>query len=729
MSGKKLKAFAAIVIGCSLFTSQIAMADSAVKAETTSVEKSVAPTENKVTTKISLEEAKKIVKSFSFTKGYEISNINLENGNGPARPIWRIDLYGGEINTNMMVSITADTGELVNFNNWENTYKTRNIVAVTKKQAQATAEKFIKENVSIKGRTLEIIPDSAIPYEKSNALYEVPQYTFNFSVKLNGVLAVDTMYSVSVNAVSGIVNSYYSPYSYSGEPKYPSATGVKDLEFLKKKYTDNLKMQLQYITSYSGNEVKALLVYFPVIPGMIDAKTGEVVKDAINYNPMDYYKNLNKDKVTSDTKVVIKEITEAQAEKKALDIKAYFEKYSGVKFSDNNSKSYQVDPAQNQKIRYYNYNSTINKTNYYLSISINLSTGNIINLSFYYYSENEVNGTTAKKIKEKVDYAKAKKNGDEILKNVLGQQFNYFVDMNIADNSVNGQKDQPTHQFSYMRFANGIPTNETMGFNVDKETGRLLNVYMNWNDISYPAPVNVISEKKAKDEYIDDAKFGLAFYTPYIYKDGALVTAKESIIVYRPLSTIFGYIDAEKGTFLDYAGNPYPARYSNQEHWAALNIEMLETQGIVLNNITNYDEKLTRQDAVRMVSLIGGVYYINSNDKTKSSFPDVPGDNEYFRYVEGAVASGIIKATGKNFEGKQNITKQEFVDMLLNALGYEGLLKHPELFSKSESDLKDAICRALDILPVKPGETYNSTDNITFAEAAYSIQKGLKSFR
>ncbi len=726
MSGIKLKAFAAIALGCSLFTSQIAMATTAVKAETMTVEKSAAPTENKKTTEISLEDAKKIVKGFKFTEGYEVSNIILENADSSSRPIWRVELFGGKINSNMLVSITADTGELANFNNWENTYRTRNIVAITKKQAQTIAEEFIKDNVSMKGKTLEIASDSSVPYEKTSGIYEVPQYTFNFSVRFNGILAVDASYSVSVNAVSGNVNSYYSPYSHRAEPKYPSTAGVKDLEFLKKRYTDNLRMQLQYIPSYENNSPKAKLVYLPVVPGMIDAKTGAVAQDALNYNVMDYYKDLNRDKVANDTKVIIKEITEAQAEKKALGIKSYIEKYTGIKLGDNNSNTFKTDPTQKQKIIYFTYNSNIDKTSYYLSIAINLSTGNITNFSFYYYKEYEPN-ETAKKIKVKVDYDKAKKIGDDILKNVLGQQFDYFVDMNIADNSVNSQKDQPTHQFSYMRFAYGIPTNDTMGFNVDKETGKLLNVYMTWNDINYPAPDKVISENKAKAIYFENTKFDLAYYTPYIYKDGSMVSSTESLIVYRPISTVYGYIDAEKGSYLDYSGNPYPSRYSNETHWAAVNIEMLETQGIVLNNITNYDEKLTRQDAVKMVSLIGGVYYINSNEKTKSSFPDVTGDNEYFRYVESAVASGVIKVTGKNFEGKQSITKQEFVDMLLNALGYEELLKHYELFAKTDSDLRISICKALDILPVKPGDTYNPTDNITFAEAAYSIQKGLKS--
>lgn len=65
-------------------------------------------------------------------------------------------------------------------------------------------------------------------------------------------------------------------------------------------------------------------------------------------------------------------------------------------------------------------------------------------------------------------------------------------------------------------------------------------------------------------------------------------------------------------------------------------------------------------------------------------------------------------------------------------LGYKEIAQHSELFINSTTSTNESyisICKALDILPVKIGDTFNAEDTLTFAEAAYSLQKALKYFR
>ncbi len=729
---KKFKVIAAVSISICLLASQTAMASTTqsisvpATMQTTTVdqkaEQAGTDTKKEVKTKISLEDAKKIVKTFKFAEGFEFSSAYLENDNGMSQPIWRLDLIGADVNSNISVSISANSGELVNFNSWQGGNNKRHIVSMTRKQAKELADKFIKDYVEVNGKTLELLPEQRMSYEKSNGLYDMPQYDFNYALKINGVLVSDFTYYVSVNASSGQIANYSSPLAYQTETKYPSADGIKDTASLRTKYAELMKMKLQYIYNYDNNNPKVNLIYYPSLPGMLNAKTMDIVKetfysvDAVNDKPIE-----------ADFKLVNKQISDEEADKAAANIKAYIEKLTGITLSDSSTRYIQISSANKEKARNYYYSSVVDNKNYGLQITINTLTGNITNLSYYSY---DMVAKVQDKVKEKVTFDSAHKTSNDIIKNLFSRQYGVFTDSSEELQKVLAdQKDQPDHQFSYMRFENGISTNDNISVNINKETGKPSQIYINWNDVEYPKPVNLISADKAKEVYLKDVQFELAYYTPYINKNGASVKAEESVIVYRTSNMSAGkLVDAQTGTVVDYSGKAYQQKSVNESHWAAVNIEMLEAQGVVLNNISNYDDKLTRQDAVKMMSIIMGVQYFNA-EKVKGSYPDVTSDNEYFRYVESAVLNSIIEPSGKNFDGKQLITKQEFITMLFNVLGYQDLLKHPELFAKTDKDLKTEIFKALDILPVKPGEAFNVNDNITYAEASYSLQKALKYIR
>ncbi len=742
MLGKKFRTLAAISISCCLFASQSVIAAEDVtkpgtytisqyqaadsKTETAAAEQITTENKNNIKAKISLEEAKKIVKALKFTEGYEISNVFLESDGSIGQPIYRIDLFGSNDNSNMNVSISANSGELINYNLWQVYSNRKNVVAITKKQAQEAADKFIKDYININDKILELIPDTFnMYYEKMNGIYDMPQYNFTYALKVNGILVSNYNYNISVNAANGKITNFYSPYPYIVETNYPSTDGLKDLGTLKNKYSESLQMQLQYVSSYDGNTQKQYLAYIPVMPGILDAKTLEISSE-LNYGG--YTQKLKNNPLVADFKVIDQKISDDEAQKTAENIRSYIEKLVGIKFNDNSNRIVQLSSSSKETIRSYYYSAN-DKRNYGLSIMINLATGNIVNFSFYQYETNNQNQQT--KVNEKVNYDEAKKTSDAIIKNIFPKQYGAYSDNNKEyQDMLKNIKDQPTHQLIYPRFENDIMTYDSINVNIDKETGKPSQIYLSWSDTEYPKPQHVITADQAKELYLKNSEFELTYYIPYEYKEGTPAKSGNTLIVYRPTSISSSrYIDAEKGIIVDYNGKAIQQRYSNEAHWAAVNIEMLESQGIVLNNIKNYDDKLTRQDAVKMLSLVVGLQYYNYNEKTKGNFPDVPYDNEYFKYIESAVANKIIEATGKKFNGQQNITKQEFINMLINVLGYQDIIKHPELFVKKDSDTRIALCMALDILPVKPGKSFNAQDEITFAEAAYSLQKSLKYFR
>ncbi len=732
MARKKMKALIVLSISFSLLLSQAAMAETSSTSSSSSAAASttVAAQSNQqeeIKTKISKDEAVKIIKALDLTKGYDMSSISLDNNSGLNQPIWRMELNTAQYTSNCSVSISANTGELLNYYSYQQQYSKKNIVTINKKKAKEIADKFISDYIKTDSKSLEFVPNQNNLYEKTAGVYEIPQYDFTYALKVNGIITSNAGYNVSVNAANGKVTSFYSPYDYIKETKYPSADGVKDLAQLKIKYISLLNMQLQYVTTYDNNKEKIILVYVPTTAGMLNAKTMET-EDSNDYYGYGLSQTAKYAPIIPGAKVENKAITEENALEIIKNAKAYIENLVGLKFGDSQNTSVRMDTTNNEISRFYRIMD--GNQNYYLSISLNLNTGNITNLSFHQYYMNG-NNEKQKVVTEKVNYKDAKKTSDEIIKNLFVKQYGVYSDNNKEpDSSKEFIKQQQDHNFNYTRYENGVPTSNSINLSINKETGKLSQVNIYWNDLDFPKADKVVDAKAAKETYLKNAEFGLEYYTPYFVTNGNMNTAGESVIVYKPkTNTLYQYIDANTGKLIDYAGKPMQVPFVDEKHWAANNIEMLEAQGVSIKSISNYDEKLSKQDAVKMLSQIMGTQFFNAESQNTNSFSDINKDNEYYKYIECAVQNGIINATGKSFNGTAKITKGEYIVMLLDMLGYKEIVKHDELFTKSESNTYISICKALDILPVKTGDKFNAADNITFAEAAYSLQKSLKYLR
>lgn len=732
MARKKMKVLIVLSISCTLLLSQAAMAETTISATSATpavAAQQVQSNQEELKTKISKDEAIKIIKAFDFTQGYDMSNISLDNNSGRSEPVWRMDLNTAQYFSQCSVSISANTGELLDYYSYQQQYLRKNIVTINKKKAKEIADKFISDYIKTDSKSLEFVPNQNNLYEKTAGVYEIPQYDFTYALKVNGIITSNVNYNISINAANGEVTRFSSPYQFMKETKYPSTDGVKDLEQLKNKYISLLDMQLQYITTYDNNKEKVILVYVPTTPGMLNAKT-MATEDSNDYYGYGLSKTAKYAPIIPDAKVENKAITEENALVIINNAKAYIENLVGLKFGDNQNISVRMDTTNKEISRYYRIME--GNKNYGLSISLNLNTGNITNLSLYqYYMGIAGNNENQKVVTEKVNYKDAKKTSDEIIKNLFVKQYGVFSDNNKEpDSSKEFIKQQQSHNFLYTRYENGVLTSNSINVSIDKETGKLSQVNIYWNDLDYPEIDKVVSAEAAKEAYLKDAEFGLEYYTPYFINNGNMDAAGESVIVYKPkTNTIYQYIDANTGKLVDYTGQTMQAPYVNEKHWAANSIEMLEAQGVLIKNISSYDEKLSKQDAVKMLSQIMGTQYFNAESQKTNSFSDINKENEYYKYIECAVQNGIINATGKSFNGTTKITKGEFIGMLIDMLGYKEIIKHDELFSKSDGNTYISICKALDILPVKTGDKFNPEDNITFAEAAYSLQKSLKYYR
>ena len=178
------------------------------------------------------------------------------------------------------------------------------------------------------------------------------------------------------------------------------------------------------------------------------------------------------------------------------------------------------------------------------------------------------------------------------------------------------------------------------------------------------------------------------------------------------------FVDAVTGKLLDYSGHEInvetPSGDLNpSDTWAKRSVELLIAQGIVNNSHLNYRTELTRAEAIKMLSIAKGFQNYDVYQTQTATFADVPKDNEYFYFVENAVKQKIIEAGGQ-FKGNEKITKEEFVKLLTNTIGYSDIAKYTKIFKLDGITIVNpdntgsvAICNAFDILPISPGATFD----------------------
>ena len=289
----------------------------------------------------------------------------------------------------MGVSISANTGELLDYYSYQQTNSKKHIINVTKKKAKETADKFLADY--IKPGTLDLEYSGSNPYPISGGITGLPEYLFTYALKINGIRTGNINYTVSIDAANGKVTKFTSPlYKYIKETKYPSTGGVKDKNQLREKYSSLLGMQPHYLITGGYKSRKARLIYIPATAGWLNAKT----MDSVDSDYITYYGNaasLNNKyaPINPDAMVENKEINEKAAMEILNNAKVDLESLYGFKFGDIPNLS---SRSTKDKEFFSGYQLETDNKDYSLSMSLNLSTGNITELVFTYvnfYSNNQ----------------------------------------------------------------------------------------------------------------------------------------------------------------------------------------------------------------------------------------------------------------------------------------------------------------------------------------------------
>lgn len=709
-----------------------------------------------------LEIAKTILENASE---FESNNIYLNPGYGGMKTFWSINFYSKSVpGANAYVNVDADSGEVTGYNIWYNTYGQQNYVAkYTRDEAVVFADDFLKNRIKYDMTGYELQPED--PYAnayKMGGVREMFTYNFSYARKLNGILLPsDTVY-ISVDGTNGRVISFNRNSTTVDLSKLPSAENVLPVDKALEKYKASVNFSLQYITQYQDSlygiapKPKLLLAYVPTYySDLLDAVKGGLINydgSEMTVNPDQSVVNpvrLNPDAVLS----VASPKTETEARTIAEEYRKTAEQLLGVKFDDVNNNQ-QVYGPQNDSWM-FNWNKNVATTNYYFNLSVNKTTGRITNMGFgkyeYTYEKMMTPDQKPHEVKEKVTWSMGREKALEAVKTLAPDQYGFYSDQNLKEPVFTEEvkKTMREYYYNFTRVENGILFRDnTMGVNIDRETGEVKSFYMNWTDADFPQTSGIVTRDSAMARYFDGLEARLQYFQKSSYDQSSQMqkTDPVPVLIYSFVRKGYSYgggmyVDASTGKLLDYSGREVKpvegaAQPQLEENWAKRSVQLLIAQGVIKNPYIDYDTELTRAEAVKMVSLaMGNQYYYDYNLAQTQSYTDVPKENEYFPYVENAVRQGII-AKGAEFNGEEKITKEEFAVLLTNMTGYADLAGKTSIFKVEGLNVTDpanagyvAICSALDFLPVKPGGTFAGSGTLTLTEAASALYKALSYIR
>ena len=716
--------------------------------------------------KIKREEAIKIAKKLlEEPDSYEVSYVNLTpRWESKGQFLWNVEFYKNKTpGGSASVTVDADTGDVLSFYNWDYYDGQRNFVAqLTRTEAKAKAEEYLANQLNEDIGTFIVQQGDPYIYERVGGVKEPVIYNFYFMKKVNDIPFRNYTVFIGVDGTTGKVRNFNYNRVNIDSAKFPALEGAIGSDKAVDIFTKSSKLTLQYINSYEmkGNgssQTKPILAYVPnFYVDVMDAMSGKPLSyDGTEYELPQFpgNDNANLKPMRQTAKLKNKPVSEDEVKVLAEKYKAAAEGILGISFDANDKyrpNSYNYDSRAG--IWNFNWYRDDVKDSMYMNLSISGKTGNIIyfNIGSYGYYEKigmEEQEEDSANV-ESIQWSQAKQKALQTIRKLVPEQYGFYADINKVEPQYDEEnlKYINEYYFTFPRVVDGLLYRDnSMGVNIDSKTGNLKSFYFNWTDAEFPAKSNAISNGEAAELFSKSLDATLAYLLPVVYdKEMGIAQPSEDVKLIYAISTKgFPYggnfvIDATTGKIVDWSGKEIKFETSGDpelsEHWAKRSVELLIGQGILRNRSTDYDSGVTKADAVRMMSIAKGMgyYYYDPYTEMSPSFTDVSEDNEYYYYIENAVRQKILTETGGEFKGSENITKEEFVKLMVNLIGYYDIAKYKEIFTVSGvSNVSEdavgyvAIAKVLGILPVNDGETFDGKEEITYAQAAVSLYKAL----
>jgi hypothetical protein len=618
--------------------------------------------------------------------------------------VWRLNWSEKDKKEGYVSATIGENGVLYEYNryNGDMNKNETGLAQVTKENAQASAEEFLKRIIPVDAGQMKIIDQNSDNYSRE-------EYYFAYKKFVNEVPVNFVTAYIGINKYSGEVTSYNGDNSEIKGLEYPTIDGVMESSAAEKAYTEKLGVNLKYYSYYDYNQKKMNIFAGYSINdnrnNAIDAKTGQVVlisdedriykdkMDSKSGNALDVSSIKAEQELTKEEEEAINKVSNLITKEKAENI---LRETFDIKTSD-------------IKVNHASLNKKRTNENYVWDISFDGASGQVDAqsgevISMYYYNDKDKD--VANKNLSKAD---SKNIAEDFLKKIIPDKFaqtKYQEDKNTnLKISVGVDVEGDIYNFNFIRQVNGIEfSSNSLNIEIDRTKGKIVGYDNNWyENVDFPS----VDKSMTKEDAFNRIKALSGFGLQYIVLD------KNKIgLVYNFKNINENYIiDPLNGTRLDYKGQAYkenklPEYKDISGHWCEKTVKVLLNNGYYIDG-ENFNPDMN----ITQIKFFKYIYSRMQNNYTDDEFYDM------------LIQNGVIKKEEKAPDSL--ISNQDVAKFVVRYLGYDKLAMHPEIFTNQFKDNIEekykgyaSVCYGLNIIKGDQNGNFNGSHNITNAEAA-----------
>ncbi|WP_315120663.1 YcdB/YcdC domain-containing protein [uncultured Clostridium sp.] len=678
--------------------------------------------------KLSKEKAKdlskKIIKDyFNKTvdeKEYQVY-VALSNDGEDKNYSWDISWRKNSMSSNiyMDVSINANTGKVLRASNrYDVEGENSGISKITEEEGKKKAQEFLKRINPEQFKETKYTKESMYSIYGKGSINT--SYSYRFARQINDIPYNDDGLVVEVDGVKGEVISYYSSWEEGVKLAVPGKyLSIKEAEDIFRK---DSQVDLKYITyrdkyDIEEDSTRTKLVYMINLPydAMLDANEGKFMNK-------DLYKSIEKDLTQAERKEINsklkikKPLDKEISEKRALEIaKSTIKELYGDGYEIGNIRYY-----ENEDKIYGNFNAWSIDFNKKVegnkgydggNITIDALTENIINLYKNYYKENE-------KLEANISWEEAYKIAIDSVAKYSPEKFNEINTKAITNQSSIDdliKQEDKRYYFNFPRVVNGIPFHEN-GINVwiGANKGQLYEYSVNWNEnMKFDSPVNLVQKEEGKNILFSKDKPQLSYRKINKSKDYTKPQWETKLIYTMGDSYRYNFaglrVDAFTGKLLNASGEDIDENIDIYMEKIKGNpyekeLTILANNGIIDTTNFQAEKEITKMDFIKMLVNAKGYRPNLLKDSMNLKFESGVSSNDVnYKYLQLAVYYGILENKEGKFDIKEKVTRAEMAKTLVKFLGYDKLANSKDVFSLNVSDVKDIKSNELGYMAIAKG--------------------------
>ena len=685
--------------------------------------------------------------------------------------IWNITWSKNSISKNIYygVSIIANTGKIQSINNSEyNNNDVSSIPTISLKEAREASDNFVEKIDADKFKEVTRVDNDFAGYYRNGS----NSYSFSYIRKVNGIEFNGNTIEVNVDGVSGKITYYYS--NWNGSYSFPDSSSVISKDKAQDILKNSIDMNLRYVNYYdryddTHQKKQIKVVYSPAFKkgASIDANSGNFMEDNLN-NPSnlivkdlnekektDLYKKysevikakepISEEKATTIIKETIKDL---YGEGYILDPLSYDESYNlneenektwSVQFYKNENKKYEeggyirIDALTQRVISCYKNNPYVEDKEFKANLTWDEAYTKAINVLAKYYPS--------------------------YVKNIKTEQTHY-------DRSNEPKENQYVERqiyFSFVRTQNGIEYyDNNINVIVDLSTGEVTNINYRWEDaLVFPSLEKKISEETALNNFLQKYKTKLTYNLVNTSKDPLTPKFEPKLVYsidYYGNRQVFD-VDAFNGKFVSYDGEEVDENieiFMNDIKSSKYEKELsiLAYKGLLNTKDFKLNKEVTQIDLIKALVDAKGyrpyvmMYDTSAKESSKTSpygsaaveelkIQGVTKGTEDYKYLQMAVAYGIIDNEEVEFKGGTKVTREEMAKILVRFINYHKVVECGDIFKANFKDSDKlskgylgyvALAQGFGLVQMDNGN-FNPKNISTMEELALGIYKSLNNIR